>query len=93
MILGSGGGGGFNGSIVRPIRNHPPDPRIKFFLNGTTPLLYQTEVFFEEFFEMLGASMILYSASRLALTRAHQLEPAKTEIALQPMLLKSNPIS
>jgi hypothetical protein len=64
----------------------------KFFLNGTTPLLYQTEVCFEEVFEMLGASMILYSTSRLALTKAKAIEKAKTDAALQPLTLKSNPI-
>ncbi|MBI3653699.1 MAG: hypothetical protein HY231_21925 [Acidobacteria bacterium] len=60
----------------------------KFFLNGTTPLLYQTEVCFEEFFEMLGASLILYSVSRLALTKAAERAPVNQR--LQPLLLKRN---
>jgi hypothetical protein len=64
----------------------------KFFLNGTTPVLYQTEVCFEEAFEMIGASLILYSTSRLALTKAQELEQAKTAKVLQPLVLKSNPI-
>jgi hypothetical protein len=64
----------------------------KFFLDGTTPLLYQTEVCFEEVFEMLGASMILYSTSLLALSKAEAVEKTKPEAVLQPLILESNPI-
>lgn len=60
----------------------------KFFLNGTTPLLYQTEVCLEEFFEMFGASLILYSTSWLAFSRAARAEPAK--LSLQPSPFKNN---
>jgi hypothetical protein len=60
----------------------------KFFLNGTTPLLYQTEVCLEEFFEMFGASLILYSTSWLAFSRAAQSEPA--QLSLQPSPFKNN---
>jgi hypothetical protein len=62
----------------------------KFFLSGTTPLLYQTEVCVEEFFEMLGASMILYSTSWLALNKTAQLRQAQANVSLQPLTLKSN---
>jgi hypothetical protein len=60
----------------------------KFFLNGTTPLLYQTEVCLEEFFEMFGASLILYSTSLLAFSKAAQAEPAR--LSLQPSPFKNN---
>lgn len=60
----------------------------KFFLDGTTPLLYQAEVCLEEFFEMLGASLILYSTSLPALRQAAQAETPK--VALQPLPLKNN---
>lgn len=62
----------------------------KFFLNGATPLLYQTEVCVEEFFEMFGASLILYSTSLLALNKAEQLEQAPAQVSLQPLMRKSN---
>jgi hypothetical protein len=62
----------------------------KFFLNGTTPLLYQTEVCFEEFFEMFGATLILYSTSLLALSKAQQPEQTQTNALLQPLLTESN---
>lgn len=39
----------------------------KLFRGSVKAFLYQTEVCFEEFFEMLGASFLLYSASSLAL--------------------------
>jgi hypothetical protein len=42
----------------------------KFFAGGVNPFLYQTEVCFEEFFEMLGASFLLYSAVSLAINQA-----------------------
>jgi hypothetical protein len=61
----------------------------KFFLDGTTPLLYQTEVCLEEFFEMFGASLILYSTSLLAFTKAAQAESAK--LSLQPLPFRNNP--
>jgi hypothetical protein len=60
----------------------------KFFLDGTTPLLYQAEVCLEEFFEMLGASLIFYSTSLLALRQAARAETPK--VALQPLPLKNN---
>lgn len=62
----------------------------KYFLNGATPLLYQAEVCVEEFFEMFGASLILYSTSFLALGNLTQLETASTEVSLQPLQLKNN---
>jgi hypothetical protein len=62
----------------------------KFFLSGTTPLLYQTEVCLEEFFEMFGATLILYSTSSLALGKAAQLEQMQTNVLLQPLLRKIN---
>jgi hypothetical protein len=63
----------------------------KFFLNGATPLLYQAEVCMEEFFEMLGASLILYSTSFLALNKAAQVEPAQAQVSLQPLQFENNP--
>jgi hypothetical protein len=62
----------------------------KYFLNGATPLLYQTEVCVEEFFEMFGASLILYSTSFLALGNLTQFATAQTEVSLQPLQLKNN---
>lgn len=62
----------------------------KFFLSGTTPLLYQTEVCLEEFLEMFGASLILFSTSLLALNNAEQLRQAQANVSLQPLTLESN---
>jgi hypothetical protein len=62
----------------------------KYFLNGTTPLLYQAEVCLEEFFEMFGASLILYSASFLALNKAAQFQVEQIEVSLQPLQFKNN---
>lgn len=40
-----------------------------FLRNGATPLLYALEVALEEFFEMAGASVILYGVTRFAINR------------------------
>ena len=49
----------------------------QFLRSGTTPLLYQGEVALEEFFEMSGASVILYGTILLAHNRAGPIEIPK----------------
>lgn len=44
----------------------------KLFQGSVNPFLYQTEVCLEEFFEMLGASFLLYAASSLARRQAEE---------------------
>jgi hypothetical protein len=61
----------FGGAILETIG-------YKFFAGGVNPFLYQTEVCFEEFLEMLGASFILYSS--VSLVTAIQPE-SKTHLA------------
>lgn len=60
----------FGGAILETIG-------YKFFADSVNPFLYQTEVCFEEFFEMLGASFLLYSSLSLAATRQAEGEKQK----------------
>lgn len=55
----------FGGAILETIG-------YKYFAEGVDPFLYQTEVCFEEFFEMLGASFLLYSSMSLATEQAKE---------------------
>ncbi len=57
----------------------------KFFANGVNPFLYQTEVCFEEFFEMLGASFLLYAAVAVLSQRATRYTKEKSHALMQSL--------
>jgi hypothetical protein len=68
----------FGGAILETIG-------YKFFAGGVNPFLYQTEVCFEEFLEMLGASFLLYSAVSLANSRATEQAKEKSHPLVQSL--------
>jgi hypothetical protein len=47
----------------------------QFLRSGSFPLLYKVEVAFEEFFEMLGVSVILYGAMLLLREKKREIDP------------------
>ncbi|MEW6126948.1 MAG: hypothetical protein AB1757_07910 [Acidobacteriota bacterium] len=57
----------------------------KYFANGVSPFLYQTEVCFEEFFEMLGASFLLYASVSLATQKASRQATEKSQRLMQSL--------
>jgi len=55
-----------------------------FWKDGNSPVLYRTEVVFEEFFEMAGTSVVLYGALLYALRTSGSVVVPKAQARLQP---------